>query len=43
MPSQSMAPVSGAFPADATFRLLETGLQAIQLSPYRAGLATPHP
>ena len=31
-----MAPVSGVFPADAPFHLLEIGLQAVKLSPYRA-------
>ena len=29
-----------SFPADATFHLLEIGIQAIQLSPYHAGPAT---
>src|SRR3954454_1563851 len=31
------APVSGVFPVDVNFHLLEIGLQAIQLSPYHAG------
>jgi hypothetical protein len=31
MPSQSMAPVTSAIPADAPFHLLEIRLQAIQL------------
>src|SRR5262249_34362602 len=34
---QGPAPVTGVFPAGVVSRLLETGLQAIQLSPYRAG------
>src|SRR5712664_947994 len=33
---QGPAPVSGIFPAGVAFHPLETGLQAIQLSPYRA-------
>jgi hypothetical protein len=32
-----MAPVSDVFPADGTLHLLEIGIQAVQLSPYRAG------
>ena len=43
MPSQSMAPVTSAFPTDVRSHLLEIRLQAIQLSPYHAGPATPHP
>jgi len=31
------APVSGVFPADVNFHLLEIGIQAIKLSPYHAG------
>src|SRR6266508_2093647 len=34
---RSVAPVSGVFPVDAHLRLLEIGIQAIQLSPYRSG------
>src|ERR1039457_7000247 len=37
-PSQGEAPVSGVFPADGKLHLLEIGFQAIQLSPYHAGL-----
>jgi hypothetical protein len=36
-PRQGPAPVSGVFPAGARFHLLEAGLHAVQLSPYRAG------
>src|SRR5260221_8713316 len=42
-PSQGEAPVSGVFPADGKLHLLEIGLQAIQLSPYHAGLPAPRP
>jgi hypothetical protein len=34
---QGPAPVTGVFPAGEPLRLLETGIQAIQLSPYHAG------
>jgi hypothetical protein len=40
IPKQSAAPVSGVFPADGILRLLEIRLQAIQLSPCRAGPST---
>ena len=40
---QGPVPVSGVFPAGAIFHLLETGIQAIQLSPYRADLPARHP
>ena len=36
-PRQGPAPVTGVFPAGVDLRLLETGIQAIRLSPYRAG------
>jgi hypothetical protein len=39
-PVQDAAPVTGVFPADGCLRRLEIGIQAIQLSPYHAGLAT---
>ena len=42
-PRQGPAPVSGVFPAGAVLHLLETGLQAIRLSPYRADLPARHP
>src|SRR3954463_2172146 len=42
-PTQDVAPVTGVVPADATLRLLEIGLQAIQLSPYRAGPSAHRP
>ena len=35
-PPQGPVPVSGVFPAGAALHLLETRLQAIRLSPYRA-------
>ena len=37
---QGPAPVTGVFPAGDFLPLLETGIQAIQLSPYHAGPAT---
>src|SRR5664280_1403180 len=40
---QRSAPVSGVFPAGFKLRLLEIGLQAIQLSPCRADPLTHHP
>jgi hypothetical protein len=40
---QGPAPVAGAFPAGADFHLLETGVQAIRLSPYRADLPARRP
>ena len=40
---QGPAPVSGVFPAGADFHLLETGIQAIRLSPYRADLPARRP
>src|SRR2546426_12635468 len=43
IPPQGPVPVSGVFPAGAAFRLLETRLQVIRLSPYRAGLPARHP
>src|SRR5260370_9836807 len=43
MPAQDAAPVPGVFPADDKLHLLEIGIQAIQLSPYHAGLAAPRP
>src|SRR5258707_1113925 len=43
MPAQDAAPVTGVFPADDKLHLLEIGIQAIQLSPYHAGLAAPRP
>ncbi len=36
-------PVTGAFPAGVYLHLLETGIQAIQLSPYRADLPARRP
>src|SRR5713226_5194107 len=42
-PPQGPVPVSGVFPAGAIFHLLETRLQAITLSPYRADLPARHP
>jgi len=36
-PVAGLAPVSGVFPADVNFHLLEIGIQAIQLSPCHAG------
>src|SRR5262249_32769090 len=38
---QETAPVSGVFPAGGALHLLEIGIQAIQLSPYHAGLPAP--
>jgi hypothetical protein len=35
MPMQDVAPVSDVFPADGYLHLLEIGVQAIKLSPYR--------
>ena len=43
IPPQGPVPVSGVFPAGAAFRLLETRLQVIRLSPYRADLPARHP
>src|SRR5438128_5479574 len=43
IPPQGPVPVSGVFPAAAAFRLLETRLQVIRLSPYRAALPARHP
>src|SRR5260370_19707174 len=43
IPPQGPVPVSGVFPAGAIFRLLETRLQVIRLSPYRADLPARHP
>jgi hypothetical protein len=40
IPKQSAAPVSGVFPTDGILCLLEIRLQAIQLSPCRAGPST---
>jgi hypothetical protein len=40
IPRQSTASVSGVFPTDGILRLLEIRLQAIQLSPCRAGPST---
>ena len=42
-PPQGPVPVSGVFPAGAALHLLETRLQAITLSPYRADLPARHP
>src|SRR4249920_4104059 len=42
-PPQGPVPVSGVFPAGAVLHLLETRLQAIRLSPYRADLPARHP
>src|SRR5438445_8568082 len=42
-PPQGPVPVSGVFPAGAISRLLETRLQVIRLSPYRADLPARHP
>jgi len=42
-PPQGPVPVSGVFPAGVILHLLETRLQAIRLSPYRADLPTRHP
>src|SRR5215472_6182163 len=42
-PPQGPVPVTGVFPAGAISRLLETGLQVIRLSPYRADLPARHP
>jgi hypothetical protein len=36
---QDVAPVPNVFPADGYSHLLEIGIQAIQLSPYRANRA----
>src|SRR2546430_13604781 len=41
--SAGLAPVSSVFPADVNFHLLEIGIQAIQLSPYHAGLPAHRP
>src|SRR6266571_1967571 len=43
IPPQRLAPVSDAFPMGVRFHLLETGLQVIRLSPYRADLPAHHP
>src|SRR5207245_8185574 len=42
-PPQGSVPVSGVFPAGVILHLLETRLQAIRLSPYRADLPARHP
>src|SRR5215475_16178170 len=42
-PPQGPVPVSGVFPAGAILHLLETRLQAIPLSPYRADPPARHP
>src|SRR5829696_10194859 len=42
-PRQGPVPVSGVFPAGAVLLILETRLQAIRLSPYRADLPARHP
>jgi hypothetical protein len=42
-PPQGLVPVPGVFPAGAILHLLETRLQAITLSPYRADLPARHP
>src|SRR5664279_3320400 len=42
-PPQGPVPVSGVFPAGVILHLLETRLQAITLSPYRADLPARHP
>src|SRR5258708_34056520 len=42
-PPQGPVPVSGVFPAGAVLHLLETRLQAITLSPYRADLPARRP
>jgi hypothetical protein len=39
MPAQDVAPVSDVFPADGHLHLLEIGVQAIKLSPYRTNRA----
>ena len=39
MPMQDVAPVSDVFPADGYLHLLEIGVQAIKLSPYRTNRA----
>src|SRR5512133_832614 len=39
MPAQDVAPVSDVFPADGYLHLLEIGVQAIKLSPYRTNRA----
>src|SRR6266542_4242619 len=38
-PAPGVTSASGAMPTDVTFRRLEIGVQAIQLSPYHAGPA----
>ena len=43
IPSQGPVPVSGVFPAGSDSRLLETRLQAMRLSPYRADLPARRP
>src|SRR6266581_4630414 len=39
MPASGVTSASGAMPTDVTFRRLEIGVQAVQLSPYHAGPA----
>src|ERR1700674_4152758 len=39
MPAPSVTSASGAMPTDVTFRRLEIGVQAVQLSPYHTGPA----
>ena len=41
--AQGPAPVTGIFPAGVYLRLLETGIQAIRLSPYHADLPVRRP
>src|SRR6266568_6671582 len=43
IPPQGPVPVTGVFPAGVYLHLLETGIQAIQLSPYRADLPARRP
>ena len=40
---QGLAPVTGVFPAGVALRHLEIGLEAVQLSRYRAGPSSPRP
>ena len=43
IPPQGPAPVTDVFPAGVWLHLLETGIRAIQLSPYHADLPARHP
>src|SRR5271170_3130074 len=43
IPPQGPVPVTSVFPAGVYLHLLETGIQAIQLSPYRADLPARRP